>query len=148
MRRTLPLFFLAGPLFSQTAPAPANSQPVQLSVFEVSADKDVGYQAGNTTSGSRLNASLKDTAAAVMVFTPEFLSDFSVNTLADMVAYAPNMAVDMLDTAADANPQFSSSTSPTSPTRTNSCRSPTTPTAAATSASSSTSHANSASPRE
>lgn len=66
----------------------------------------MGYQAGNTTSGSRLNSSLKDTAAAVMVFTPEFMSDFSVNSLADMVAYAPNMVVDMLDTSADANPQF------------------------------------------
>lgn len=88
-------------------PAPgAPSTPVQLSAFEVTSDKDVGYQAGNTTSGSRLNSSLKDTAAAVMVFTPEFMSDFSVNSLADMVAYAPNMAVDMLDTAADANPQF------------------------------------------
>ena len=80
--------------------------PVQLSVFEVTSDKDVGYQAGNTTSGSRLNSSLKDTAAAIMVFTPEFMSDFSVNSLADMVAYAPNMQVDMLDTAADASPQF------------------------------------------
>lgn len=100
-------------LFAQTAapaPSPVGAEtdpaPVQLSVFEVTSDKDVGYQAGNTTSGSRLNSSLKDTAAAVMVFTPEFMSDFGVNSLADMVAYAPNMAVDMLDTSADANPQF------------------------------------------
>jgi outer membrane receptor for monomeric catechols len=91
-----------------SGPAPANTDAVtvQLSVFEVSADKDVGYQAGNTTSGSRLNSSLKDTAAAVMVFTPEFLADFGATSLADIVAYSPNMAVDMLDTAADANPQF------------------------------------------
>lgn len=80
--------------------------PVQLSVFEVSATDDVGYQAGNTTSGSRLNSSLKDTAAAVMVFTPEFLSDFNSNSLADIIGYSPNMQVDMLDTSADANPQF------------------------------------------
>ena len=104
------------PGFAQTAPTdprPAAAAPdspppppVQLSVFEVTSDKDVGYQAGNTASGSRFNTSLKDTAAAVQVFTPEFLSDFSVNSLADMIAYAPNMAADMLDTAADANPQF------------------------------------------
>jgi iron complex outermembrane receptor protein len=95
--------------FAQSLPpaAPAATPPpVVLSVFEVTAEKDVGYQAGNTASGSRLNTALKDTAAAVMVFTPEFLADFSVYSLADMVAYAPNMAVDMLDTAADANPQF------------------------------------------
>jgi iron complex outermembrane recepter protein len=80
--------------------------PVQLSVFEVSASQDVGYQAGNTTSGSRLNSSLKDTAAAVMVFTPEFLSDFNSDSLADIIGYSPNMQIDMLDTAADANPGF------------------------------------------
>lgn len=105
-----------GPSFAQPAPTVARSTeaatesppaaPIQLSIFEVTSDKDVGYQAGNNASGSRFNTSLKDTAAAVQVFTPEFLSDFSVNSLADMIAYAPNMAADMLDTAADANPQF------------------------------------------
>ena len=62
-----------------TAAAPALARPSQdageepkavvLSPFEVTSDKDVGYQAGNTTSGSRLNSRLKDTAASVMVFT-------------------------------------------------------------------------------
>ena len=89
------------PVRAQVAPTSTPPEvpaaPVRLSVFEVTSDQDQGYQAGNTTSGSRLNSSLKDTAAAVMVFTPEFMSDFSVNSLADMVAYAPNMAVDMLD---------------------------------------------------
>jgi iron complex outermembrane receptor protein len=77
-----------------------------LSPFEVAAGKDVGYQAGNTTSGSRLNSSLKDTAASVMVFTPEFLSDFGATSLADLVGYAPNMQVDMLDASADAGTSF------------------------------------------
>lgn len=91
------------PTLSESADAPA---PARLSVFEVTSDKDVGYQAGNTASGSRFNSALKDTAAAVMVMTPEFLSDFAVSSLADLVAYAPNMQIDMLDTSADANPQF------------------------------------------
>jgi outer membrane receptor protein involved in Fe transport len=91
-----------------TPPGPATppEAPIQLTAFEVTAEQDVGYQAGNTTSGSRLNTSLKDTAAAVMVFTPEFLSDFNANNLADIVGYSPNMQVDLLDTSADANPQF------------------------------------------
>ena len=89
-----------------SATAASTETPIQLSVFEVSATADVGYQAGNTTSGSRLNSSLKDTAAPVMVFTPEFLSDFNSNSLADIVGYSPNMQIDMLDTAADASPQF------------------------------------------
>jgi outer membrane receptor protein involved in Fe transport len=91
---------------ANSATSATTSAPIQLSPFEVTSDKDVGYQAGNTASGSRFNTSLKDTAAAVMVFTPEFLADFGTNSLADIVGYAPNMQVDMLDTAADANPQF------------------------------------------
>jgi iron complex outermembrane receptor protein len=75
------------------------TEAIVLSPFAVNAEKDVGYQGGNTTSGSRLNTSLKDTAAAVMVFTPEFLSDFSATSLADIVGYAPNMSVDMFETA-------------------------------------------------
>lgn len=114
----LPLLLLAGMPPAATArgqavaPAPARDAapeapaPLRLSVFEVNADKDVGYQAGNTASGSRFNTALKDTAAAVMVFTPEFLADFGSNSLADIIGYAPNMQVDMLDTSADANPQF------------------------------------------
>ena len=106
------LVLLSLPLSAQVAPSGSNSAsagsqaPVQLSVFEVTADQDVGYQAGNTTSGSRLNTSLKDTAAAVMVFTPEFLSDFNSNSLEDIIGYSPNMQIDMLDTSADASPQF------------------------------------------
>lgn len=91
---------------SAPSPGAAADDTIELSPFEVSANKDLGYQAGNTTSGSRFNSSLKDTAAAVMVFTPEFLADFGATGLADIIGYAPNMQVDMLDTSADANPQF------------------------------------------
>ena len=41
-----------------------------------------------------------------MVFTPEFLSDFGANGLAEMTAYSPNLSVDMLETSSDANPTF------------------------------------------
>jgi hypothetical protein len=67
---------LPGGLAAQTA-APSDARPdsvVQLSPFEVKPE-DVGYQAANTTSGSRLNARLKDTPAAISPFTPEFLAD-------------------------------------------------------------------------
>ncbi len=79
---------------------------VELSPFVVSTDKDVGYQAGNTTSGSRLNTSLKDTAASVLVFTPEFLADFGANSLASIVEYAPNMMVDNDDAGAEVSTAF------------------------------------------
>ena len=51
--------------------------PVELSPFEVRAEDDAGYQAANTTSGSRLNSRLKDTPASVSAFTPEFLADIA-----------------------------------------------------------------------
>ena len=84
------------PLPAADPRTPTTAEVTVLSPFEVTGEKDVGYQAGNTMSGSRLNSSLKDTAAAVMVFTPEFLSDFGATSLADIIGYAPNMQVDML----------------------------------------------------
>lgn len=80
----------------------SEDQAVVLSPFEVTTNKDVGYQAGNTASGSRLNSRLKDTAASVMVFNSDFLADFAASTLAESVAYAPNLQVDAGDTTADA----------------------------------------------
>jgi hypothetical protein len=66
---------LCAPAHAQTAPTPAaatssppttaaGEAPVALSPFEVRPEDDSGYQAANTTSGSRLNAKLKDTPAA------------------------------------------------------------------------------------
>lgn len=67
------------------------SPTVELSPFEVRAEDDVGYQAGNTTSGSRLNSRLKDTPASVSPFTPEFLSDIAATNLQEMLGYATNV---------------------------------------------------------
>ena len=66
---------------------PAASPPgepdelVVLSPFEVNATSDVGYLAQNTLAGSRLNTALKDTAAAISVLTPEFLSDLAATNV-------------------------------------------------------------------
>ena len=97
---------------AQTAPIPAapapapraeNSTPVELSLFEVRAEDDSGYQAGNTTSGSRLNSRLKDTPAAVSAFTPEFLADIAATNLEEMLAHATNIEVDVEDSNAGFN---------------------------------------------
>ena len=73
------------------ATAAPTSSPVELSPFEVRAEDDSGYQAANTTSGSRLNSRLKDTPAAVSPFTNEFLSDIGATDLESMLAYATNL---------------------------------------------------------
>lgn len=68
----------------------ASDEVVELSPFRVKPEGDVGYQAANTTSGSRLNTSLKDTAASISVFTPEFLSDIAATNVSDMLLFAGN----------------------------------------------------------
>ncbi len=93
-------------LAQTVAPAPAPNAPavptdrspvVELSPFEVRSDTDIGYQALNTTSGSRLNSKLKDTPAAISPFTPEFLSDIGATSLSDLMAYAGNVEMETED---------------------------------------------------
>ncbi len=106
-RSALAVFCLtaaATPLVAQTAPvlpAPKLTETadstVQLSPFEVRPEDDSGYQAANTTSGSRLNSKLKDTPAAVSPFTKEFLSDIGATDLESMLAYATNVEREVED---------------------------------------------------
>jgi Outer membrane receptor for ferric coprogen and ferric-rhodotorulic acid len=84
---------LSPELPAQTAPAsPASADdaevPVELPPFEVRSEKDQGYLAQNTTSGSRLNTSLKDTPAPVSVFTQEFIMDIGATDIAELADYA------------------------------------------------------------
>jgi len=53
----------------------ADSTTITLSPFEVVSGQDVGYRAQNTLGGTRLNTSLKDTAASLSVMIAEFLAD-------------------------------------------------------------------------
>ncbi|OAM91024.1 hypothetical protein AW736_05155 [Termitidicoccus mucosus] len=77
--------------------ASTTDEIVEMSVFTVQASDDSGYQATNTTSGSRLKTSLKDTAAAISPFTAEFLSDMGVTSLEEMLTYASNVETDTED---------------------------------------------------
>src|SRR3954471_8594252 len=84
-------FGQAAPTPPATAPtSPASGEVLELSPFQVQGDDDVGYQAANTTSGSRLKTSLKDTAASISPFTPEFLSDIAATNVSEMLNYAAN----------------------------------------------------------
>lgn len=77
------------------APAAGAEEPaIVLSPFVANADQDVGYQAANTTAGSRLNTALKDTAAAITPFTKEFLDDLGATTLGDIMEFAGNYEPD------------------------------------------------------
>jgi outer membrane receptor for ferric coprogen and ferric-rhodotorulic acid len=78
MKTTKPLLlfvslaFPLGALFAQTAPARAVATAeaaVVLNPFVVNTSTETGYAATNTLDGSRLNTALRDTPAAISVFT-------------------------------------------------------------------------------
>ena len=80
----------------QVAPAP-DAPPaktvkpediIELPPFEVRTDKDEGYLAQNTASGSRLNTSLKDTPSPISVFTEMFLKDIGATDISELSDYA------------------------------------------------------------
>jgi outer membrane receptor protein involved in Fe transport len=84
------VFSVLVPGFSQTPtpPKPAEGEAVQLSPFVVSTEGDDGYRAANTLSGTRMNASLFHTPAAISVLTKEFLDDIAAENVADMLKFA------------------------------------------------------------
>lgn len=70
--------------------ATPSPEVVNLSPFIVSTEGDEGYRAANTLSGTRMNASLLHTPAAVSVLTKEFLDDIGAENVMDMLKYALN----------------------------------------------------------
>jgi len=70
---------------------------VQMDTFRVDADQDEGYGAANTTSGSGINTPLRDVAASISTFTPEFLADIGAATVEDLLNYAGNAEMDVGD---------------------------------------------------
>jgi len=82
---------------------------VMLTPFEVSTNKDVGYAAGNTVSGGRVDTSLAITPGSISVMTKEFLDDFNVTNINDAAAWTVGMdlasATPNSDTSTDATYQ-------------------------------------------
>jgi len=77
------------PLLAQTkAPAPTSEQPVELSIFEVSANRDVGYRSAATNAGSRTGEDLKNVPMAVSVLNAEFLQDIDATDIADAARFS------------------------------------------------------------
>ena len=63
---------------------------IELSPFVVNVDKDKGYAATTTLSGTRLATDLRDTAGSLSIMTPELMADLNVNSIADAVLYFPS----------------------------------------------------------
>ncbi len=81
------LFGAAAPAAPAPAPASAKEDPIELSPFVVSTQVERGYAATNTLDGSRLNTALRDTPAAISVFTRDFLDDLGATNMEEILRY-------------------------------------------------------------
>ncbi|MEO5958326.1 MAG: TonB-dependent receptor plug domain-containing protein, partial [Opitutaceae bacterium] len=66
-------------------------EPIKLTPFEVSTNKDIGYAAGNTLSGGRVDTPLAITPGSISVMTKEFLDDFNFKTINEAAAWTIGM---------------------------------------------------------
>lgn len=69
----------------------SENDAIQFCPFEVTTDRDVGYQATSTQAGGRLNMNLKDASAVVGIMTNEFLQDIGAASLESFIGWAANM---------------------------------------------------------
>ncbi|MBI5693819.1 MAG: TonB-dependent receptor [Verrucomicrobia bacterium] len=70
-----------------------SSEIVELSPFAVQADRDTGYRATSTLSGTRINTSLRDIAASIQAITPEFLEDAGITNDTELLQYTTSTEV-------------------------------------------------------
>ena len=75
---------------------------VLLTPFEVSTNKDVGYAAGNTLSGGRVDTPLAITPGSISVMTKEFMQDFNVTNMNDAGSWM--IGVDLGTAVPNSNP--------------------------------------------
>jgi outer membrane receptor protein involved in Fe transport len=88
----------AGP----ATPATDDPKAIVLSPFEVNVAQDQGYTATNTLAGSRLNTALRDTPAAISVFTKDFLDDIGAINVTQALEYSLNGGQNLTDATGNA----------------------------------------------
>jgi hypothetical protein len=81
---------------TNTGVKPVLDEPtIELTPFEVRVDRDIGYLGLDAASGSRLNSNVKDTPAALSIFTAEFMQDIGATSVDDLAKYALNTDFDV-----------------------------------------------------
>jgi len=68
-------------------------ETVVLSPFKVTTDKDNGYGATNSISGSRVNTPIKDIPIPIQVITDQFISDIGATNLRESLAYVSGIGL-------------------------------------------------------
>jgi len=71
-----------------SAPISTSGDTVVLSPFKVVTDKDSGYRATNSISGTRLNTPIKDIPMPIEVITEQFLKDTGAKDLRQSLRYS------------------------------------------------------------
>ena len=82
---------------SQNVSPDDQDKTIQLTPFEVTTNKDVGYAATSSLAGSRLNTSLRDVGSAISVVTPEFLKDTGATDIQHVLIYQLDTEVAGID---------------------------------------------------
>ncbi len=90
---------------AQTPPAAATAtdpeETVKLSPFTVTTDRDVGYTATNSLSGTRTNTPIKDIPLNIQVFTRDLADDLLIKTQIDFENYNAALVYGGNDTFSD-----------------------------------------------
>jgi iron complex outermembrane receptor protein len=71
--------------------AAADEETIKFNPFVVSTDKDSGWTATNTISGSRVNTAIKDLPIPIQVITKEFIRDIGATDLRSSLAYSSSI---------------------------------------------------------
>src|SRR5688572_6923120 len=71
-----------------TADPSKKDEPVVLSIFQVTGEKDEGYRSTQTTSGSRTLSNLRDTPTSISVLNRELLDDLMATKLGDALFFS------------------------------------------------------------
>ena len=91
----------AGQATAGTGSATAAEPTVVLSPFLVTTEAETGYAATNTLDGSRLNTALRDTPAAISIFTRDFLDDIAATDVPSLLRYDLSSEIEFGDANAD-----------------------------------------------
>jgi len=73
------------------APPPGSSEIITLPTFTVDTSRDVGYQATNTASISKLSRPLKDIPQSISILNEEFMRDVGALDFSQAVQYSTNI---------------------------------------------------------
>ena len=73
----------ANPSAAQNKSAPATGASIVLSPFTVNTEKDAGYAANETLSGTRMRTDLKDVSVSLSILTPQFIQDLQTDCFED-----------------------------------------------------------------